>query len=85
MDEFYWWNTCTRRIGNWSIARYHAHYRPQCGYEPQVQSMVSTGGILVEFVSSPQLGTVLSLVHSVGLRWKTFFCRQVVSLIFEAF
>ena len=36
----------------WSTARYHALYSPQCGFELQVQWMVSTGGILGELVSS---------------------------------
>ena len=35
----------------WATARYHAHYSPQCGFELQVQWMVSTGGILGDLVS----------------------------------
>ena len=39
VDGFYWWDT--RRIGKWSIARYHAHCSPQCGFKLQIQWMVS--------------------------------------------
>ena len=53
----------------WSTARYHAHYSPQCGFELQVQWMVSTGGILGELVGSLQPGTMLTVVLSMVLSY----------------
>lgn len=34
----------------WATARYHAHYSPICGFELQVQWMVSTGQILGDLI-----------------------------------
>ena len=57
-------------MGKWSTARYHAHLSQQCGFELQVQWMVSTGQILRELVSTQQPGTMLTIVHSVVLSYK---------------